>query len=210
MYEPAAAVTDWLLCLLNAAFALASQLQRKPHWAGAFLALAAAAAAGAIYHAELRPTEHGEDAWALVSALVAASMLSLYLASVVELVPPPARAPWLLLAVLSAVLLTGTLLLGAADLPPLVGSQGFALAGIVVLWFRAWRRREPAAHLFVAAMILSGAAATLMGVPVRFELGWTWDNAALYHLAQIPGLVVLFRGVRNRPPQPSPHPSWRA
>jgi|GEM_PF-1507414 len=204
MYEPAAAVTDWILCLLNASFALAAQLQRKTHWAGAFLALAAAAAAGAVYHAELRPTEHGEDAWALVSALVAASMLSLYLASVVELVPPPASRRWLLLGLLSASLLAGALALGAGDLPSLVGSQALALGGIVLLWVRAWRRREPHAGTFVAAMVLSGVAATLMAIPVRFELGWTWDSAALYHLAQIPGLLVLFHGVRRRPAHRSP------
>lgn len=197
MYEPAAAVTDWLLVGICAPLAGWCAFRRRLAWAGAFATLASGAAAGALYHGELKPTRHGSAAWAAVSLLVAGGMLALYLASAAEL-RTLRRRPWVALGALSGAALAGGFAAGLRTLGPLLATQAGAMAGIVALWARAGRRKEAGAGWFLAAIGASAAAAAVRALPVEFRLHWEWNHDALYHLAQIPGLLFIAAGVRAR------------
>ncbi|MDW8046444.1 MAG: hypothetical protein RMK15_04090 [Chloroflexota bacterium] len=197
MYEPAAAATDWLLTAVCAALGAWCATRRRRPWAAAYAVLSSGAAAGALYHGELKPTRHEPAAWTAVSFLVAAGMLALYLASAAEL-GALRRRSWAALGALSAAALAGGLAGGLRTLGPLVATQAGAMGGIVALWTRAWRAKEPGAAWFCGAMAASAAAAAVRALPVEFRLFWVWNHDALYHLAQIPGLLLIARGVHAR------------
>lgn len=202
MYEPSAAVTDWLLAAMCAASAGWCVLRKRFAWAGAFGALGVGAAAGALYHSDLKPTSYGPATWTAVSFLIAAGMLGLYLASAFELGVLGIQ-PWKTIAILSAGALFGGLALGLDDLGPFVATQALAMMGLIILWLRAWRDRSTGARWFVAAMAASAAAAVVRMLPIEFQLYWEWNHDGIYHVAQLPGLLLLARGVHVRG-RPSP------
>jgi hypothetical protein len=197
VYEPAAAVTDWLLAGICAPLAAWCAFRRRLAWAGAFATLASGAAAGALYHGQLKPTRHGSAAWTAVSLLVAGGMLALYLASAAEL-GVLRRRGWAALGALSGAALAGGCAAGLRTLEPLLATQSGSMAGIVALWVRAGRRKEAGAGWFLGAIGASAAAAVVRALPIQFRLHWEWNGEALYHLAQIPGLLLIVAGVRNR------------
>lgn len=201
MFEPAAAVTDWLLAALSVGLGGWCAWRKRWPWTAAFAVLAAAAAAGALYHAELKPTEHGPAAWRAVSLLVATALLALYLASAAELAL--LRTPtWGAIGALSIASLAAGVAVRFDDLPEFLATQGLAMAGLLFLWLRAWRNAVPGAHWFVAAIAASAAAAGVRALPLQFELYWVWNHDGLYHLAQIPGLLLLARGAVSLPRSP--------
>jgi hypothetical protein len=43
-------------------------------------------------------------------------------------------------------------------------------------------------------MGVSAVGGAIRVLPLSLDLGWRFDSTALYHLAQIPGLVLLYLG----------------
>ena len=58
------------------------------------------------------------------------------------------------------------------------------------------------AAFVIWALVASMAAAAVRGIPYP-EPGWGFSHDALYHIAQLPGLVLLYRAVRDPGPAPA-------
>jgi hypothetical protein len=85
---------------------------------------------------------------------------------------------------------------GRRGLDALVLAQGPAMGATVAIWVRAARAGHPRARPVLRAMAASaGAAAVRRLVPERVG-GRAVDRDTLYHLAQIPGVLLLSRAVR--------------
>ena len=83
-------------------------------------------------------------------------------------------------------------LTGHAGIQAMLACESLTMASILVLWLWAGYRGHPRARAMLLAIAASGAAAftKLAGVDVL-----ALDSTSLYHLAQIPGLVLLFAAV---------------
>jgi hypothetical protein len=81
-------------------------------------------------------------------------------------------------------------------LDALVRAQAATMAATVAVWLRAARAGHPMARPVLRAMAASaGAAALRRAVPAQLG-GRPVDRDTLYHLAQIPGVLLLSRAVR--------------
>ena len=70
---------------------------------------------------------------------------------------------------------------------------------VVVLWMHAWRLGQPGVGLILVAIGASILAAGVRGSSLHFTfVGWEFDPTALYHLAQMPGLVLLYVAIQRR------------
>jgi len=73
------------------------------------------------------------------------------------------------------------------------------MALVIGLWVYAWQKEQPGVGLFLAAIMVSLFAAALKASGLGFTLGgWEFDPNSLYHLAQIPGLFLLFAAIQRR------------
>ncbi len=78
--------------------------------------------------------------------------------------------------------------------------ESVSMLAVLGIWIYAWSRGQENASLILAAIFASGAAAIFRFLPVGFEAGWDWDHNAIYHLAQVPGLLVLYYGLQRLGP----------
>ena len=93
--------------------------------------------------------------------------------------------------------------LGRATIPTLLITEGLAMAMVVLLWLHAWRLEQPGVGLVLIAIGASLLAAVVRGSSVHVTLAWEFDSTALYHLAQMPGIILLYVAVK-RLGRPSP------
>jgi len=88
---------------------------------------------------------------------------------------------------------------GNATVVTLVLTEGLTMALVIGLWVYAWQKEQPGVGLFLAAIMVSLFAAALKASGLGFTLGgWEFDPNSLYHLAQIPGLFLLFAAIQRR------------
>jgi hypothetical protein len=193
--EPGHGLTDLVLGIV--AVSLALRLRGSPavhrHWRSALWWFGIAALAGVVHHGVIvrRPDVAGPS-WALISLLVVVAV-SFLLAGTVHDVLRGRRAGtfWLLrsLGIAAYVLIA---LAGHAGIQAMLACESLTMASILVLWLWAGYRAHPRARAMLLAITASGAAALtkLAGVDVV-----SLDPTSVYHLAQIPGLVLLFAAV---------------
>ncbi len=91
----------------------------------------------------------------------------------------------------------GGVILGRASILTLVITEGLAMIMVVLLWLHAWRLEQPGAALVLVAIGASVLAAVVRGSSAHVTLGWEFDTNALYHLAQMPGIILLYVAVRR-------------
>jgi hypothetical protein len=116
------------------------------------------------------------------------------------------------LRLISLAAFTLVVLAGRGGLGSMFWLESGTMVAVVALWVRAYLQQVPGSGLLLVAIVMSGAASLLRVVPAGFELGWRWDSNALYHLAQIPGLIVMYEGIRRLPPLATtggPQRIWR-
>jgi hypothetical protein len=65
---------------------------------------------------------------------------------------------------------------------------------VLALWFRALSEHHPMAKGVIVAFVVSALAALTQALPSSVTVAGL-DPISLYHLAQIPGLVLLYRAV---------------
>ncbi len=193
-------MTDLALGL--GACALAHRARRPPAaggtWRAAFWCTGAAALLGAVHHAAGggdRPGAHTR--WRIVGVLVSSAMGLMLVASVRQTLGRPAGRLAVAPALLGPAAYAVAAARGGGGLATLVRVQAGTMAGIVLTWALAARRGHPAAPAAGLAIGLSVGAAALRGLTPR---AWTRagvDGDAVYHLAQIPGLVALARAART-------------
>ena len=88
---------------------------------------------------------------------------------------------------------------GNATVITLLLTEGLAMAIVVGLWVRAWRKEQPAVNLVLAAIMVSMLAAALKASSAQFALGgWEFDPNSIYHIAQMPGIFLLLIAIQRR------------
>jgi hypothetical protein len=189
----ASALSDLALGLVTLAEArrLARTPGLRPAWPPAFGWLGAGAVAGALHHRGRGP----RPSWGAVGWLLGAGLTALLAASAED---AGVRRPELARALGGAGMAAYGALLGTGrrGLDALVLAQGPAMGATVAIWVRAARAGHPRARPVLRAMAASaGAAAVRRLVPERVG-GRAVDRDTLYHLAQIPGVLLLSRAVR--------------
>jgi hypothetical protein len=200
--EPAPALTDLALGL--AGLAMAVRLARVPgldrHWVTTLRWTAVAALAGFVHHGWIVCSERwAGPSWAVISGMVVLAVSYLLAATVHEVLGPGrARVFWMLrsagLVAYAALAVTGHAGVGA-----ILMCEGITMIAILALWGLAAHRRHPLAGPVIAALAASGAAAIFRALPHDVTGFLGLDPISLYHLAQIPGLVLLAYALDRRP-----------
>jgi len=200
--EPGHALTDLTLGL--AAVTLAIGLRRSPavhrHWRSALWWFGIAALAGAVHHGVIVSwPDVADPSWALISLLVVLAVSFLLAGTVHDVLGGRHTRTFWLLRSLGIAAYVGVALAGHAGIQAMLACESLTMASIFALWVWAGYRGHPRAPMMLLAITASGAAAftKLAGV----DIGGL-DPTSVYHLAQIPGLVLLFAavgGVSRRP-----------
>lgn len=200
--EPGHALTDLSLGLV--AVTLAIGLRRTPavhrHWRSALWWFGVAALAGTAHHGVIvRWPEVADPSWALISLLVVVAVSFLLAGTVHDVVGGRHTRTFWVLRSLGIAAYVVIALSGHAGIQAILASESLTMVNILGLWLWAGYRGHPSAPMMLLAITASGAAALtkLAGTDVG-----GLDPTSIYHLAQIPGLLLLFaavRGVSRRP-----------
>lgn len=196
--EPAASLTDLALGLVALVLFLRIRGQPGPamrYWGLAFAWTAAAALAGAVHHGVMtywhRPAE---ISWAIISGGVVIAISYVLAATVVEVLGPGRWGAFWALRSASLLAYAGIAAAGHAGIGAILACEGITMICVLTLWGLAASRGHPRSRGVVLALVASMAAAGVRASPIG-HLPLTFDSTALYHLAQIPGLVLLYLAV---------------
>ena len=202
LVEPASALTDFVLGIIAIGAALGIQERGRACflWRLAFTFMGIAALMGGVHHGFLAPHEAiAKASWAAVTVVIAIS-LSFVLAATVTIVLGEGKGRTLL-AIRTASLIATLIVavLGYATILTLMITESLVMVMVLVLWVQAWRLRYPGVGMILLAIGASILAAVVKGSSLRTEFfGWDFDANALYHLAQMPGVVLLYLALRRQ------------
>lgn len=200
--EPALSLTDLALGLVG--IALAYRLQRTPgvhrYWRLTFWWVGAAALAGAVHHGVVTHSDFwAGPSWAVISMMVVVAVSYLLAASVVEVLGEgQGRVFWILRSA-GLIAYAGLAIAGYAGVNSILACEGITMIAILGLWGRALRDHHPLAVPVIVAILASGAAAGVRALPEDVTGLVGLDPTSLYHLAQIPGLVLLYLALASAP-----------
>jgi hypothetical protein len=76
--------------------------------------------------------------------------------------------------------------------------EGVTMFAVLALWGIGIRRGHPRARAVAVAILASIGAAVVRALPPDLVGPTGLDPTSLYHLAQIPGLVLLYRAAATR------------
>jgi hypothetical protein len=200
--EPALSLTDLALGLV--VIALAIRLQRVPgvhrFWRLTFWWAGAAALAGAVHHGVVTYSDTWSGpSWAVISGMVVIAVSYLLAATVVDVLGPGRGRVFWILRSASLVAYAAVALSGNAGVNAILLCEGVTMIAILALWGYALRERHPLAPAVVVALAASGAAAGVRALPSDLTELVGLDPTSLYHLAQIPGMVLLFVALAAAP-----------
>jgi hypothetical protein len=196
--QPAQSLTDLVLGVV--VLALAARLARVPldnrHWLRSFRWAGVAALAGAFHHAVMvRWSQPGAISWAIISLMVVVSVSYLLAATVLEVLGPgQARTFWLLRSA-GLVAYIGAAVTGHAGVTAMLTCESLTMLAVLALWGLAAYRGHPLAWPVVLAIVASGVAAVTKLIPPDTTATIGLDPTSVYHLAQIAGMVLLYRAV---------------
>jgi hypothetical protein len=192
--EPAPALTDLLLGLfiLGLAFGVrGSEVNR--YWARTFWWAAAAALAGAVHHGLVTRSEAwAGPSWGLISGMIVLTISFILAATVHDVLGPGRRNVFWLLRVGSLAVYAGLAAFGHYGVGTMLACEGVTMIMIVALWVVALRRAHPRAPAVLVALGASMLAGVVRALPDRLTEVVGLDPTSLYHLAQIPGMLLLF------------------
>jgi hypothetical protein len=196
-----ASLTDLALGLVTLVLALRlpSDADASGHWRAAFGWASASALAGAVYHGILVGIPRvSRGSWAVTSVMVVVVVSYLLAATVVEVLGRGRRAvfwPLRSVGLLAYLVIAAT---GHPSITAIMFCESFTMASVLGLWSWAALRGHPMARPMLVAIGASIAAAVFRLVPGAAALVGT-DPDSAYHLAQIAGMVLLFRAVARAP-----------
>lgn len=192
--EPAPALTDLALGLVTLALGLTVRARVRVHryWLLTFWWSGVAAVAGFVHHGWITCSDTwAGPSWAVISGMVVIAISYLLAATVVEVLGPGrGRVFWVLR---SASLLAYAIvaLTGHAGVNAILMCEGVTMIAILGLWGSAAARGMPLARTVCLAILASGAAAGFRAMPASWTEAAGLDPTSAYHLAQIPGMVIL-------------------
>ena len=196
--EPAQALTDLLLGLVVLGLALG--LRRVPavhrFWRGAFWWAGAGAVGGFVHHGVLvRWPAVASLSWAVLSVMVVLAVSYLLAATVEEVLGPAhARVFWLLRAG-GMIAYAGVAASGNASITAILACESLTMGAVLALWGLAAYRHHPLAGPVLLAILASGAAAGSQALSPSVTGHVNLDPTSTYHLAQIAGMVLLYRAI---------------
>lgn len=194
--EPALSLTDLALGLvaLWAWWAIRGRPGLSPHWARLFAWGAASALAGFVHHGWITYDESiAGPSWAVISGMVVVTVSYLLAATVDEVLGPGRWLAFWLLRSLSLVAYAIVALLGHAGVGAIMACESITMAAVLGLWVRGLRRGHPKARGVCVALLASMLAGAVRGMPTDLAELVGSDPETLYHIAQIPGLILLQR-----------------
>lgn len=206
--QPLQSLTDLVLGIV--VITLAVRLRRMPgihrHWLASFWWAGIAALAGAVHHAVVvRWARPREISWAIISVLIVVAVSYLLAATVQEVLGPGrARAFWLLRS-LGLVAYVGAAVTGHAGVSAMLTCESLTMLSVLGLWGWALLHGHPLARPVLLAVLASGAAAGIRPISPGITELIGLDPTSAYHLAQIVGMVLLYRAV-SRPRELTPEP----
>jgi len=195
--ELTTAGTDLLLALVAVGLCLWLRPLRRHDrfylglWQGVFALLALAALLGALTHGLQLPPWLYLLLWQPLYLAMGVVVALLLLAATAA-----ARRARLPLLLLPAVFYLITLLFNGAFLPFVI-YEGLALLFVLAVYLRLAFRRHPGAGLLCAGVLVTLLAAGLQASPVGFTLLWPFDHNGVFHLVQLPGLLLFAFGARR-------------
>ncbi|MEW6582848.1 MAG: hypothetical protein AB1416_08820 [Actinomycetota bacterium] len=207
LVEPAASLTDLALGLV--ALVLALRLRAAPgvhpHWTRSFAWASAAALAGAVHHGVVvRSDTWSGPSWAVISGIVVVAISYLLAASVVEVLGEGRSRVFWVLRSGSLIAYAAVAASGRAGIAAILLCEGVTMLAVLALWVMALRRRHPLAWPVAAALVASMGAAAARALPAASEPVPGLDPTSLYHVAQIPGLLLLAWAVAAARPRRGP------
>ena len=200
LLEPASSLTDFALGVLSigAAILVRRNDQAHHHWRLTFLVIGFAAILGGVHHGFIDPDGRtGAVSWAIISLTIAVAISFLLSATIASVLGEGRGRPLLVIRGVSLFAFLILVILGRASILTLVITEGLAMIMVVLLWLHAWRLEQPGAGLVLFAIGASVLAAVVRGSSAHVTLGWEFDTNALYHLAQMPGIILLYVAVRR-------------
>jgi hypothetical protein len=213
VHDVAAGVTDLLLgaVLLGCAFRLRRSERVHRYWPLAFWFAGAGAWAGVLHHLVFAGSARPSNlSWIAVGVSVAIAISYLLAATATELLRPALARLFIRIRVaglLAYVIVIATVGIGRSG--PLVASESVTMASIVGLWLWALRAGHPRAGAMLVAIVTCAASSAALAVPA--SVLWAGlDGRSLQHLAQIPGVLLLYRAIHADWPAASPGPAPRA
>ena len=205
--EPASSLTDLLLAGVAVwlAVGLRGREDLTPHWWRAFAWTAVAAFAGAIHHGFVESSARWDGvSWATVTFLVVVAISYLLAATVDEVLGPGHATAFWVLRSASLVAYVAVVATVGASIGAILLCEGVTMAAVLALWARGLRLGHPRARAVALAIVASMAAAAVRAAPPELVAPTGLDPTSLYHLAQIPGLVLLAWAVGSHRSTPAP------
>lgn len=193
--EPASSLTDLALGLVAVALAVRLGPAREIDglWRAFFWWVGAAALGGAVHHGVITHSDRwAGPSWTLLSCVVVVGISYLLAASVREVLGPGRGRVFWLLRSGSLVAYGALALAGRAGIEAILACEGVTMLAIVGLWVHGARERHPLAVPVLIALLASGAAGAVRAAPAEATGLVGLDPTSLYHLAQVPGLVMLY------------------
>jgi hypothetical protein len=198
--QPAQSLTDLLLGLVVVALAVALIRRRVApkhrYWEFALGWIALSALGGFVHHGFLvRWPAVATVSWTLISVAIVLGVSCLLAATVEEVLGPGHRRVFWTLRAAGLGAYVGLVITTGAGISALIACESITFACIVGLWAWAARRRHPLALPMLLAIVASGAAAATKVISEDLTGAVYLDGDSLYHLAQIVGIVLLYRAI---------------
>lgn len=202
MSEPGAALTDLALGLITLAF---TPLLRGPevnaNWRRTVWWAAAAALAGFVHHGFMTSHDSLEGpSWAVISGMVVVTISFSLAATVTDVLGPGRRLVFWALRAASLGAYGILALLGHYGIGTILACEGVTMVCVLVLWGIALARHHPHAPRMMVALGTSAIAGCTRALPRDVTEVVGLDPTSVYHIAQIPPMVLLCLAVGNRQP----------
>ena len=202
LVEPASSLTDFALGVL--ALMIAGRLRPKEttdaHWRWFFVWIGIAGLWGGFHHGLVVGHETAAAfSWSAISLLVEISISYLLAASVNTVLGKGNGHPLLAIRAISLAVFFSLVVSGNASVITLMLTEGLAMALVIGLWLHAWQKDQPAVGLVLAAIVARRLAAALKASSLQFNMGGReFDPNSLYHVAQMPGLLLMLLAIQRR------------
>jgi hypothetical protein len=201
--EPAAALTDLALGLVTLALAVSLGTRTpdaNPYWRRTLWWAAAAALAGAVHHGFVTFSDSwAGPSWAVISGMVVVTISFTLAATVHDVLGPGRRDLFWLLRSLSLVAYAGLAISGHYGVGAILACEGVTMVAILALWGVAFHRGHPRAPAMLLALAASIVAGCTRALPADVTGVAGLDPTSLYHVVQIPAMLLLFAALVGAP-----------
>jgi hypothetical protein len=198
--EPGPSLTDLALGLVALALVLratAAGLSRS--WRTMLGWAAVAALAGAIHHGVVTHWDRwAGPSWAVISAMVVITISYALAATVQDVLGPGRRRVFWALRTASLGAYAVLAALGHYGITTILACEGVTMASVLALWMIAFVRRSAGAGWMVFALAACIVAGCTRALPERVTGFVGLDPTSLYHLVQIPAIVLLYVALVRR------------